>query len=155
MSTTRDEATRRMDKAMKYLRLFLQDTPELNRLIRDYELDDEELRFAIDMAISDYNTTLPPTPVKTILNYPSLYLLMHGAAVNALKMAGIRQSRNQLDYQSGGSSFSRSNKTGLYQSWLSLFINEYEQKKKNFKLAQNVRRGYGEVFSEYDYVGFW
>lgn len=150
-----DDARRRMEKAMKYLRLFLQDTPELNRLIRDYELDDEQLRFAIDMAISDYNTTLPPTPAKTILNYPSLYLLMHGAAINALKMAGIRQSRNELQYNSGGSSFSRSNKTQLYQSWLSLFINEYEQKKQNFKLAGNIKRGYGGVFSEYDYVGFW
>ena len=153
--TIEEQARKRFDKAKKYLRLFLQDTPELNRLIRDFELDDEELRFAIDMAISDYNTTLPPTPAKTILNFPSLYLLMHGAAIQALKMAGIRQSRNQLDYQSGGSSFSRSNKTGLYQSWLSLFINEYETKKQQFKLAQNIRRGYGEVFSEYDYVGFW
>lgn len=149
------EARRRMEKALKYLRFFLQDTPELNRLIRDYELDDEKLRFCIDMAISDYNTTLPPTPAKTIENYPSLFLLMHGGAINALKMAGIRQSRNELNYQSGGSSFQRSNKTSLYQSWLSLFINEYEQKKKQFKIAGNIKRGYGGVFSEYDYIGFW
>lgn len=155
MGPVTPEARRRMEKALKYLRFFLQDTPELNRLIRDYELNDEKLRFCIDMAISDYNTTLPPTPAKTIENYPSLFLLMHGGAINALKMAGIRQSRNELNYQSGGSSFQRSNKTSLYQSWLSLFMNEYEQKKKQFKIAGNIRRGYGGVFSEYDYVGFW
>jgi len=154
-SVSEEQARKRMNKALKYLRMFLQDTEELNRLLGGKELDDEELRFSIDMAISDFNTTLPPTPAKSILNYPSLYLLMHGAAINALKMAGIRQSRNQLDYQSGGSSFSRSNKTGLYQSWLSLFVNEYEQKKRALKLSGNVNRGYGEVFSEYDYVGFW
>ena len=150
-----DDARRRMNKALKYLRLFLQDTPELNRLTKDYELDDEMLRFAIDMAISDFNTTLPPTPSKNILNYPSLYLLMHGGAIQALKMAGLRQSRNELNYQSGGSSFARSNKTGLYQSWLSMFTNEYEAKKKGLKIAGNVKRGYGGVFSEYDYIGFW
>lgn len=145
----------RMNKALKYLRMFLQDTPELNRLTRDYELDDDHLRFAIDMAISDYNTTLPPTPPKTINSYPSLYLLMHGAAINALKMSGLKQSRNELNYQSGGSSFMRSNKTGHYQAWLSLFMNDYEQKKRAYKIAGNVSRGYGGVFSEYDFLGFW
>lgn len=145
----------RYNKALKYLRFFLQDTPELNRLTRDYELNDEKLRFCIDMAISDYNTTTPPAPARTIENYPSLYLLMHGAAINAMKMAGIHQSRNELNYQSGGSSFVRSNKTALYQSWLSVFTNDYELKKRNLKISKNVSRGYGEVFSEYDYIGFW
>jgi len=121
----------------------------------DYELDDEHLRFAIDMAISDWNSTMPPLPPKSIETYPSLYLLMHGAAIQCLKMGGIRQSRNQLDYSSGGSSFSRSNKTGLYQSWISLFQNEYEMKKRNHKIAQNINRGYGGVHSEYDFIGFW
>ena len=150
-----DIARTRMNKALKYLRMFLQDTPELNRLIRTYELDDEHLRFAIDMCISDWNSTTPPLPFKTIGTFPSLYLLMHGSAIQALTMAGIRQSRNELSYQSGGSSFIRSNKTGHYQSWISLFKNDYEMKKRNFKISQNVKRGYGEVYSEYDYIAFW
>jgi hypothetical protein len=144
----------RMNKALKYLRMFLQDTPELNRLIRDYELDDEHLRFAIDMTISDWNSTLPPLPYKTIENFPSLYLLMHGAAIQALTMAGIRQSRNELQYNSGGSSFIRSNKTSLYQSWIGMFKNDYEMKKRAYKISQNLKRGYGEVYSEYDSLSF-
>lgn len=140
----------RMNKALKYLRMFLQDTPELNRLLRDYELDDEHLRFAIDMAISDWNSTVPPLPRKTIDTFPSLYLLMHGAAIQALTMSGIRQSRNELQYSSGGSTFVRSNKTSHYQSWISMFKNDYEMKKRNFKMSQNLKRGYGEIFSEYD-----
>jgi hypothetical protein len=150
-----DVARERMNKALKYLRMFLQDTPELNRLIRDYELDDEHLRFAIDMAISDWNSTVPPLPQKTISNFPSLYLLMHGAAINALTMAGIRQSRNELQYSSGGSSFMRSNKTGHYQSWISLFKNDYEMKKRSYKISRNVKRGYGGVCSEYDNLSIW
>lgn len=145
----------RFSKAMKYLRMFLQDTPELNRLTRDYELNDEKLRFCIDMAISDFNSTMPPTPARSIETYPSLYLLMHGSAVNALKMSGILQSRNELNYQSGGSSFVRSNKTSLYQSWISMFINDYEVKKKQMKMANNISRGYGGVHSEYDFIGMW
>ena len=148
-------SSQRMNKALKYLRMFLRDTPQLNTLTRDYELDDEHLRFAIDMTLSDWNTTTPPQPHKTIENFPSLFLLMHGAAIQALTMAGIQQSRNELSYQSGGSSFMRSNKTQLYQSWLNMFKNDYEMKKRNLKIAINVGRGYGGVFSEYDYVGFW
>jgi len=157
MSTnTRDERSRaRMNKALKYLRMFLQDTPELNRLTFDYELGDEQLRFAIDMAISDWNITMPPLPHKTIDNFPSLYLLMHGAAIQSLKMAGMKQSRNELTYNSGGSSFARSNKTRLYQSWISMFTNDYELKKRNSKIASNVSRGYGQVSSEYGCLGWW
>ncbi len=155
-TNVRDEQIRkRMNKALKYLRMFIQDTPELNRLTFDYELDDEHLRFAIDMAISDWNSTTPPIPYKTIANFPSLYLLMHGAAIQCMKMAGMRQSRNELTYSSGGSSFARSNKTGLYQSWISMFTNEYEMKKRNSKIASNISRGYGGVHSEYDCIGLW
>jgi len=155
-TSAQDElARKRMNKALKYLRMFLQDTPQLNRLTFDYELDDEHLRFAIDMCISDWNSTTPPLPFKSISNFPSLYLLMHGAAIQCLKMAGIRQSRNELTYSSGGSSFARSNKTGLYQSWISMFTNDYEVKKRNTKIAQNVSRGYGNIHSEYDSIGLW
>jgi hypothetical protein len=155
MATLEEIKKQRFSKAIKYLRMFLQDTPELNRLTRKRELDDEHLRFAIDMAISDFNSTSPPTPPRTIATFPSLYLLIHGSAIQALTMAGIRQSRNELNYQSGGSSFSRSNKTSHYQSWLNMFKNDYEFKKRQLKISANINRGYGEVFSEYDYVGFW
>jgi hypothetical protein len=131
----------RFNKAMKYLRMFLRDTPELNRLTRDYALDDEHLRFAIDMAISDFNTTLPPTPPKSIDNFPSLWLLIHGAAIHALTMEGIQQTRNELNYQSGGSSFMRSNKTAHLQSWIQMFKNDYEMKKRSIKIAGNVASG--------------
>lgn len=155
ISAADEQARKRMNKALKYLRMFIQDTPELNRLTFDYELDDEHLRFAIDMAISDWNSTTPPLPQKSIANFPSLYLLMHGSAIQCMKMAGMRQSRNELSYSSGGSSFARSNKTGLYQSWISMFTNEYEMKKRNSKIASNVSRGYGGVSSEYECVGLW
>jgi hypothetical protein len=154
-SITDKQKRERMDKAIKYLRMFLQDTEELNRLLFQKELDDEHLRFAIDMAISDWNSTMPPIPQRNIMNFPSLYLLMHGGAIQALKMAGMRQSRNEISYNSGGSSFMRSNHTQHYQSWIGLFTNDYEMKKRNMKIATNVSRGYGEVFSEYDYIGFW
>lgn len=139
----------------KYLRYFTMDTPELNRLIRGKEIDDDRLEFAIVMTLSDWNTTTPLINRVDILTFPSLYLLMHGAAIQCLKMAGLYQSRNELTYNSGGSSFIRANKTAYYTKWISLFAAEYEAKKLNMKIFQNIAGGFGEGFSsEYSVIGF-
>jgi len=148
------EATRRMDKAKKYLRLFLLDTPSLNRLIRREESDNEMLTFAIDMAISDWNSTTPLLSPVNIGNFPSLYLLMHSAAIVVLKSQGLLQARNELSYNTGGSSFVRSNKTKYYQSWMINFSNELELKRRNFKMQQNIAGGWGGARSEYDAIGY-
>jgi len=146
---------RRMSKAKKFLRLFTQDTPELNRLIRGYELNDDKLELALILTISDWNTTTPVIGKTTIGNFPSLYLLLHGGAIQCLKMAGLYQSRNELTYSSGGTSFIRSNKTPYYQSWIQNFASEYEAKKLNYKIQRNVEGGYGKgLGSEYDLIGY-
>ena len=144
-----------MRKARKYLRLFTMDTPELNRLIRGYEIDEDRLELAIVLTISDWNTTTPVLSSTTLGNFPSLYLLLHGSAIQCLKMAGMYQSRNELTYSSGGSSFIRSNKTPYYQSWSQNFASEYEAKKLNYKIQQNIEGAYGHGFSsEYDLIGY-
>src|ERR1035437_1643100 len=122
----------RLKKARKYLRLFTMDTPELNRLIRGNEIDEDRLELAIILTISDWNTTTPLIGSVTLGNFPSLYLLLHGAAIQCLKMAGMYQSRNELTYSSGGSSFVRANKTPYYQSWIQNFASEFEAKKLNY-----------------------
>lgn len=146
--------TKRMDKAKRYLRLFLRDTPQINRLIRKEESDDELLTFALEMAISDWNSTSPHIGQVHIGNYPSLYLLMHAAAIQILKTQGLVQARNELNYSAGGSSFMRSNKSNYYMQWMANFANEYEAKKRNMKISQNIERGWGGVSSEYDRIGY-
>jgi hypothetical protein len=149
-----EHATRRFEKAKAYLRLFMRDTAQLNRLIRKEESDDIMFQFAIDMAISDWNSTNPIIAPVSIGNYPSLYLLLHGGAIQLLKSQGLLQSRNELTYTSGGSSLIRSNKTQYYQSWLMNFGNEYSTKVRNMKLQMNVAQGWGGVVSEYDLIGY-
>jgi hypothetical protein len=145
----------RLKKARKYLRLFTMDTPELNRLVQGYEIDEDRLEFAIMLTISDWNSTTPLIGKVTLGNFPSLYLLIHGAAIQCLKMAGMYQSRNELTYSSGGSSFVRANKTPYYQSWIQNFASEYEAKKLNMKIQQNIEKSYGKGFgSEYELIGW-
>jgi hypothetical protein len=108
------------------------------------------------MAIDDFNITAPLISNVSISSYPSLYLLMHGAAIQLLKSQGILQARNELSYSAGGSSFIRSNKSNYYLQWATTFQNDYEGKKRTMKIARNIARGWGEggVASEYDLIGY-
>jgi hypothetical protein len=148
------DARKRNEQAKKYLRLFMRDTPAFNRLIRREESDDDLMQFAIDMAVSDWNSTAPFVGSVTIANYPSLFLLMHGAAIQLLKTQGLLQARNELNYSAGGSSFMRSNKSNYYMAWMTNFANEYQTSKRNMKIAQNISHGWGGVASEYGQIGY-
>lgn len=135
--------------------MFLMDNEEMNRLLGRKEIDDDRLEFAIQLCLSDWNTTAPLIGNFDIVTFPSLYLLMHGSAIQALKMAGFYQSRNELTYNSGGTSIVRSNKTPYYQSWISNLASDYEAKKIQWKVQRNIEGAYGDGFSsEYYLVGF-
>jgi hypothetical protein len=155
-STGTPEQTER-EKARKLLRLFLNDTPELNRLIRREESTDEKLDLAMDLATDDYNITPPMLGVSTLATFPSLYLLIYGSTIQVLRSAGILQSRNELAYSSGGVSVRIFDKTQLYQSWINQFIAEYERKKNNFKISTNINNAMaGGIASEYSILNyFW
>jgi hypothetical protein len=146
--------TSRQERAKRYLRLFLRDTAQFNRLIRKEESDAELLTFALEMTISDWNSTAPFIDKVNIGNFPSLYLLMNGAAVQILKTQGLLQARNELNYSAGGSSFMRSNKSNYYLNWMINFANDYEVKKRNMKIFKNILGGWGGVASEYDKIGY-
>ena len=155
MATTPSQA-KAIEVARKQLRLFINDTAELNRLIRQEETDADHLDLAINLAIDDYNITSPPLSFAYIDSFPSLYLLLHGAAIQTLKMAGILQSRNELNYSSGGVTVRTFDKTRNYQSWITMFMQDYERKKLNFKISQNIATSMGfGIHSEYNIINWF
>lgn len=156
-TTTGTPEQNEREKVRKLLRLFLNDTPELNRLIRREESDDPKLDLAIDLALDDYNITAPLLQTHTLSSFPSLYLLIYGATIQVLRSAGILQSRNELAYSSGGVSVRIFDKTQLYQSWIAQFMAEYERKKQNYKISANINSALaGGIQSEYSILNyFW
>lgn len=145
----------KQQEARRLLRLFLNDTPELNRLIRRQESDDAKLDLALLLAIDDYNITAPPLGDVSIVNFPSTWLLVYGATIQVLRSAGLLHSRNDLTYQSGGVSVRIFDKTPHYQSWINQFVQEYESKKRTFKIARNINSGFsGGISSEYRLLGW-
>lgn len=156
-TTVGTEEQRRRQEVRRLLRLFLNDTAELNRLIRVQESNDEKLDLALALAVDDYNMTPPLLGSQSVANFPSLYLLIYGAAIQVLRSAGLLQSRNELAYSSGGVSVRIFDKTQLYQSWIAQFVAEYERKKQNFKISLNIDAALGAgVSSEYSILNyFW
>ena len=156
-TTIGTEEQRRRQEVRRLLRLFLNDTPELNRLIRTQESNDEKLDLALALAVDDYNMTPPLLGAQQVANFPSLYLLIYGASIQVLRSAGLLQSRNELAYSSGGVSVRIFDKTQLYQSWIAQFMAEYERKKQNFKISLNIDAALaGGVSSEYSILNyFW
>jgi hypothetical protein len=145
-----EEGKKKQQEVRHVLRLFLNDTPELNRLTRKYESDDPRLDLAIQLALDDYNVTPPLLDTATVVSYPSLFLLIYGAAIQVLRSQGLLQSRNELVYSSGGVSVRIFDKTQLYQSWIAQFVAEYERKKQNYKMALNINNALGSgIGSEY------
>ena len=158
MATTAGTTTEQaLDNARRLVRLFMNDTPELNRLIRAEESSDEKIDLAIVLAINDYNITPPLLGAVQVANFPSLYLLIYGTAINLLRSNGILQSRNELTYSSGGVSVRIFDKTQLYQSWIANFLADYERKKAQFKIAENINCSLAVgVASEYSVLNyFW
>lgn len=156
-TTTGTEDQQRAQEARRLLRLFLNDTPELNRLIRTQESNDAKLDLALLLAVDDYNITAPLLGNVHVGNFPSLFMLIYGAAIQVLRSAGLLQSRNELAYSSGGVSVRIFDKTQLYQSWIAQFVAEYELKKRNFKMSLNINAALsGGVSSEYAILNyFW
>lgn len=136
------------------IRAYIRDTPAANALLDGEETPDLLIDFALDLALDDFNTSPPLIGSFKLRNHPSQSIILIGAIIWILQSAGLQQSRNQLDYASGGITVASSNKTPLYQSWLNIFMQAYESKKANLKKSLNAEMAYGGVASEYTQVNF-
>jgi len=137
------------------VRLFMRDYPELNRLIEGKETNERMMVFAVLDALDDFNQTPPLLGEFPIRSVPGS-LLKLGAVVHILMSVGLLQARNHIDVSDGGIQVGVSNKSPLLQSWLQLFLNQWEQKKQHLKVAWNIENAYGYgVASEYSNLGYW
>jgi hypothetical protein len=133
---------------------YIRDIPAMNALLDGVETSDTLIEFCLDLTLDDFNTSPPLIGNFTLYNHPSQSLVLIGTMIWILKSAGVQQSRNQLDYASGGITVATSNKTPLYQSWINILMQEYEAKKANLKKSLNAEQAYGGVASEYSQVNF-
>lgn len=148
-----------LNQLVNQVRLFLRDSPELNRLIKGFESSNRQIIWAIADTIDEFNTT-PPFTRFGVRDFPSKHVLLRGVVATLLESVGVLQTRNHLSFSDGGLQVGISDKTPFIQSWVQLFRGQYEEKKNRLKVAYNIEQGWGGgVSSEYlfanNFYGWW
>jgi hypothetical protein len=135
------------------IRLYLNDYTDANRLLRAEESSDNKILLAITHVLSDWNASDPVRRTYTCDNFPSTHLLIDGAVIQLLRMAGIYNSRNKLNYSAGGLSVQLHDKGQEYMAWLNSMKQEYEMAKvsllRRINLASALGSGACGINSDY------
>jgi len=138
------------------IRLYTRDRREMNRLIGKEESEDEEIELALDLSVDLFNDTPPVTPGRyTFLTIPSTRLIIHGAVIELLTMAGLVFSRNEIKYSDQGVTVSVNDKAPEYSKWAEGLYAKYMQTAIKLKGALNLRGYRSGLPSELSTSDWW
>ena len=137
------------------VRFYMRDIPELNRLVAGEESGDRQIAWAVVDAVSDFNGT-PPLIGKFSLDHllqrDQQYLLLRMTVCSLIESVGLLQTRNHVNYSTGGINVGVNDKTPLLMNWLQYFKAFTDQRKQQVKVAFNIEGILGPsnsgVFSE-------
>lgn len=137
------------------VRLYTRDFPELNRLVAGEESTDRQIAWAVLDAISDFNGTphFTTMTLEDILGKNQMYLLIRMTTISLIEQVGLLQTRNHINYSTGGINVGVNDKTPMLMQWLQYFRSFTDQRKQQVKVAINIEGILGPsnsgVFSEY------
>jgi hypothetical protein len=137
------------------VRMYLRDYAELNRLIAGEETNDRMIAWAVLDALSNFNGTPPITAysIEELFERQQQHLLLRMTVEAIIESVGLLQTRNHLNYSTGGINVGVNDKTPMLMNWLQYFKSFTAQKLQASKVAFNVESilGAGQVgiHSEY------
>jgi len=137
------------------VRLYTRDFPELNRLLSGEESTDRQIAWSVLDAVSDFNGTPHFTTLSLddLLGRSLQYLLLRMTVISLIEQVGLLQTRNHINYSTGGINVGINDKTPLLMNWLQYFRAFTDQRKQQVKVALNIEGILGPtnsgVFSEY------
>ena len=137
------------DRYNEVLREYIQDSPELNKLVDGYENQPADLDRALCKALDNFNTMPPPLGSYSFDSFPSPGLLLDGAAVEVLKSAIFRKIRNKLMYQDSGFAADEDANHGEYTAYMDYLNREWKERATNLKRSINISSCWGGSPSEY------
>jgi hypothetical protein len=132
-------------RAMFMVRQFLRDRPDDNELdFGELQSSWDDLRRSVQSALSDWNTTTPPTDYD-LKQFPTKArrLLYQKAAVETLRSAAQSEGRNQYQYSDQGFSAQEHSHGPMFMQFAQSLNKEYERKKKKLKLSINAQSFWG------------
>lgn len=140
---------------VQMVRAFMRDIPELNRIVAGEESSDRQIAWAVLDALADFNGTphLTNYSLEELLQINQHHLLLRMTAISLIESVGLLQTRNHINYSTGGTSVGVNDKTPMLMNWLGYFKSSTEQKKQRVKVALNIGGILGPsnsgLFSEY------
>lgn len=143
----------RLEYLVDYIREFMRDHAELNRLVAGEEHGDRLISMAIFDAVDQISSMPPPVPV-SIENIP-VHLIRKGSVTFLLESLGLLMTRNQLNYRTGrGTGIGLQDKTPMLMNWISQFKAQFVSETKDWKIAENLREALqgSSLYSEYSVI---
>jgi hypothetical protein len=140
---------------VQLVRSYMRDIPELNRIVAGEESSDRQIAWAVLDALADFNGTphLTTYSLEELLEMQQHHLLLRMTAISVIESVGLLQTRNHINYSTGGTSVGVNDKTPMLMQWLGYFKSSTEQKKQRVKVALNIGGILGPsnsgLFSEY------
>lgn len=140
---------------VQMVRGYIRDFPELNRLVAGEESSDRQIAWSVLDAISDFNGTphLTAYTLDELLQRNMAYLLLRMTVISLIEQVGLLQTRNHINYSTGGINVGVNDKTPLLMNWLKYFKSFTDQRKQHVKVALNIEGILGPsnsgVHSEY------
>jgi hypothetical protein len=125
---------------VQMVRLYIRDFSELNRLIAGEETSDRMIAWAVMDAVSDFNGTPQFTyfSLDELLEQQQHALMLRLTVIAIIESVGLLQTRNHLNYSTGGLNVGINDKTPLLMNWLQYFRGVTEQQKSRVKVAMNI-----------------
>jgi hypothetical protein len=137
------------------VRGYLRDFPELNRIVAGEESSDRQIAWSVLDALSDFNGTPHFTTfsLDDLLQRNQHHLILRMTVISLIEQVGLLQTRNQINYSTGGINVGVNDKAPLLLQWLQYFKSFTDQRKQHVKVAFNIEGILGPansgVFSEY------
>jgi hypothetical protein len=138
-----------LEKLSTVLRDYMSDYPEQNHLIEGSEFSDTQLVSFLLMTIDKFNSIPPITMRSGLADFPSLTLLLEGAAIYALKSAVFKYIRNAFQYNDSGVQVAVEEKAAEYERTIQRMLTEWMESAREIRQNLNLESAYGGVQSEY------
>jgi hypothetical protein len=123
------------------VREYMRDYPEVNRLIQREEASDRQILWAVVDALTWFNGTghITKYSLEDLLDLQQHALLRRMVTVTLLESAMLLQTRNHLNYSSGGTNVGVNDKAPMITSELNYFRATTDQQLSRAKVVLNIR----------------
>lgn len=133
-----------------FVRLYIRDQVEVNRLIDGLEFNDERITQCMDLVVDMYNVMTPITNYNAN-NFPNKYILLMGTLYNLYLGEAAMAARNEMNYSDGGLQIPIEERYQYYMGLADKYGAIWTQMSQQYKIQENIESGWGEVSSDFAY----